>query len=241
MTIEQKLAVVESFRAFIATLVWPVVVILIIARFAPQLREFFNNLSEVSVKAPGVETTVKRKIEAAAALGAATAKTPPSGEPPGAIADARNIAALVEQRVTPKTVRRLSGAKILWVDDHPENNTYERHALEALGINFTLSESTDDALKRLQHDNFDLIISDMRRGGDPAAGLTLLEALRKRGDNDPLILYSSLTAAQRYKADIRSRGAQGITSNPSELFSMVSEVLSAGTRMPHNTGPQADA
>ena len=38
---------------------------------------------------------------------------------------------------------------ILWVDDRPENNTFERQAFEAMGIRFTLALSTDDAFERL--------------------------------------------------------------------------------------------
>jgi hypothetical protein len=38
---------------------------------------------------------------------------------------------------------------MLWVDDHPENNTYERRALKAVGIKFTLVLSTREASEAL--------------------------------------------------------------------------------------------
>ncbi|MFL6354136.1 MAG: hypothetical protein ACJ74Z_20105, partial [Bryobacteraceae bacterium] len=39
--------------------------------------------------------------------------------------------------------------EILWVDDRPDNNVYERRAFEPLGITFTLATSTDQALELL--------------------------------------------------------------------------------------------
>jgi CheY-like chemotaxis protein len=43
----------------------------------------------------------------------------------------------------------LAGKSILWVDDRPANNIYERQAMEALGIRFTISTSTEEALQML--------------------------------------------------------------------------------------------
>jgi len=36
---------------------------------------------------------------------------------------------------------------VLWVDDRPENNSHERQAFEALGLRFTLAQSTDQAFQ----------------------------------------------------------------------------------------------
>jgi hypothetical protein len=36
--------------------------------------------------------------------------------------------------------------QILWVDDRPENNVYERQAMESMGLQFTLALSTSEAL-----------------------------------------------------------------------------------------------
>ena len=53
--------------------------------------------------------------------------------------------------------------EILWVDDRPENNTYERNTLEQYGLAFTLALSTEQALKYMEYNDFALIISDMGR------------------------------------------------------------------------------
>ena len=37
---------------------------------------------------------------------------------------------------------------MLWVDDRPENNLYERRALEALGIHIDLANDSQEALRK---------------------------------------------------------------------------------------------
>jgi len=50
--------------------------------------------------------------------------------------------------------------RILWVDDRPQNNVYERKTMESMGIQFTLAETTDEALEILSTHRFAAIISD---------------------------------------------------------------------------------
>src|SRR5258708_5452161 len=83
----------------------------------------------------------------------------------------------ISELITPKATRQLAGATVLWVDDRPNNNTSERQALEELGIQFTISTSTEDALEKLQQENYNVIISDMGRPPDRQAGYTLLEEI----------------------------------------------------------------
>ena len=52
---------------------------------------------------------------------------------------------------------------ILWVDDCPDNNIYDRAAFEAMGFSFTLALSTKEALQILSVERFAAIISDMGR------------------------------------------------------------------------------
>lgn len=116
--------------------------------------------------------------------------------------------------------------QLLWVDDNPDNNIYERSAMEAYSIKFVLSRSTEDALREIEslyktaNAYFDVIISDMGRPPDYKAGFTLLEALRARGNQTPYFIYCGHQAAKYAKEALR-RGAQGITNVPGELIDMV--------------------
>jgi CheY-like chemotaxis protein len=124
----------------------------------------------------------------------------------------------------PREQRRLQGAKVLWVDDRPNNNRFERQALEALGIDVELSLSTDDALDKLRRRPYDLIISDMGRPGDPRAGYTLLDRLRSGGNLVPYVIYAGSRAPEHVR-EAREHGAIGSTNRPQELVSMVTAAL----------------
>jgi hypothetical protein len=74
------------------------------------------------------------------------------------------------ERVTPA----LSGAKVLWVDQHPTNNTLERGILEDMGIKVQLALSNEDAdrlmdaFAREDGEGVDLVISNVvRPEGEP--------------------------------------------------------------------------
>jgi len=110
------------------------------------------------------------------------------------------------------------------VDDRPDNNLYERRALEALGIRFALSTSTDDAVTQLRYQRFDLIISDMGRPPDPQAGYTLLDKLRSEGDRTPFVIYAGSRSPEHVRESLR-RGAQGCTNSPQELIMIVTRIL----------------
>jgi len=110
--------------------------------------------------------------------------------------------------------------RILWVDDLPENNVYERRAFEALGYKFALALTTDDAMRQLEKSRFAAIISDMARNEGPREGFVLLQRLRAQGDDTPVYFYVGSAIAER-KREARELGGQGCTDNPEELFQMV--------------------
>jgi CheY-like chemotaxis protein len=206
---------------------WPAVVVGIAIAFRVPMTRFLNNLSELSFKAGGIEATAKRAtIEAAAALGAATARNASSGSE-GSSSDARDaahIASVVSHAAEPRAARRLAGANVLWVDDSPDNNQWERRAMEVLGIHFDLSTSTEDAIDKISRRNYDLIISDMGRPPDARAGYTLLEKLRGQGYKKPYVIYAG-SQAPEHRAEAKRRGAVDTTNNPQELFELVTTSL----------------
>ncbi len=90
----------------------------------------------------------------------------------------QGIASVVTEAVGATTTRQMANSTVLWVDDRPNNNVYERMALEALGIRFVISTSTDGAVEKLRSGRYDLVISDMGRPPDSLAGYTLLSRVR---------------------------------------------------------------
>jgi CheY-like chemotaxis protein len=117
--------------------------------------------------------------------------------------------------------------RVLWVDDHPENNHYEIGALTKLQIDVLPATSTSAAVKALEDDpdGFDLVISDWGRPWDgPGAGLRLLSRLRRRGSALPLVFYHDEfdTAARARRAEqALAAGALGEAVYPAELIPLV--------------------
>ncbi|HWR26464.1 MAG TPA: response regulator [candidate division Zixibacteria bacterium] len=227
MAIEDWIKMAEVFVSLIQAIIWPVVLLVIILYFKTSLKSFISNIGEFNLKAgsSGIEATAKRQqIEAAAMLGAASARKSnelEGDQEPLNEDKVREIASLISDSVTSYSAsRKLNEASVLWVDDRPENNIFERKSLEALGIRFTISKSTGDALEKLRLHRFEAIISDMGRPPDPMAGYTLLDALRKSNIKTPFIIYAGSNKPE-HKEEAKRRGAQGSTNNPKELFQLI--------------------
>ena len=222
MTADQVIRLIDAIAGLLAVLVWPALLVFLAIRFRSSLADFLGHLGEFSFKAPGLEASARRQqVEAAAALGAAAASQAgsPGDADPAAVADTV-AAALPDAR----SQRRLRDKLVLWVDDNPGNNRYERQAMEALGVRFALSTSTEDALEQLKRQSFDLIISDMSRPPDDRAGYTLLDTLRSRGDRTPYMIYASSRSPEHVQ-EARKHGALGCTNSPEELTRVVTQAL----------------
>ena len=226
MTVDDFVKVIDALTKLLGALAWPILVGYVLVRFAPAMSEFFASLGEFTFKGAGFEASAKRKqAEAAAALAAAAAARPNADSTPDSAArSAREAAEVVADAVTPRVLRKARRATILWVDDRPDNNIYERQSLEALGVTFVLAMSTEEALEKRKSQRFDAIISDMGRPPDNRAGYTLLKRLRDEGDQTPYVIYSGSNAPE-HKAEARRAGALGCTNRASELFEYVLSAL----------------
>lgn len=154
---------------------WPVIILFVVIYLGSSIKNFINNLRRFSAKGPqGFEVTATVEVEqirkeAAGYLGAALTTVSDETFTDGqvlregqvSVGEVRGIAKAVSQEITLDSLRTLSGASVLWVDDHPSKNFYKRKALELLGIHFTISTSTKDALEKVSKHKYDVIISDM--------------------------------------------------------------------------------
>ncbi len=131
--------------------------------------------------------------------------------------------------------------RILWVDDRPEGNTFERAALAKLQIEVVTATSTDEALARVAEsaradseksgddDRFHLVITDWSRPAEPPdAALLLMRKLRDAGCELPVIVYhfafDDATRAARAAA-AKAAGAVGEAVFPSDLMLLVARAL----------------
>jgi CheY-like chemotaxis protein len=145
-----------------------------------------------------------------------------------------NERSLISKRAQ-RTADVLQGAHILWVDDHPENNTNERNILYSFGMLVDLADSTDKAMSMLKtkkngRQRYDVIISDMKRvekGEDkPQAGEELLRRIKEKAEEFNIIDIPVIFYAGGFD---RRRGippyAFGMTNRPDDLLHYIMDVL----------------
>lgn len=179
--------------------------------FAPS--DFANQQNYVDL--------INKEIFAAASL--AVASTKDRGAE-GRV-DIGNIVSVIRESSGRSRERNSDSRRhLLWVDDRPDNNVYERKAFEAVGIKISLSTSTNEALDMIRSGEFGAIISDMGRKEGPKEGYVLLNALRSMGDETPFFIYAGSNLPE-HRREALSRGAQGSTNNPQDLFEMVTREL----------------
>lgn len=116
--------------------------------------------------------------------------------------------------------RNTKRKEILWVDDNPDNNLYERYLFEASGIAVTSAQSTDEAMNLLNSHRYSAIISDMQRAEGGEAGIALLQKIRNMNDNTPFFIYTGNKTPQK-EEKTKENGGQGCTDSPEELYRMV--------------------
>ncbi len=115
-------------------------------------------------------------------------------------------------------------ARVLWVDDHPENNQVERKFLENQGVAVYNTRSTQDALILLSMYQYDVVISDMGRQSDPLAGLKLVETMRRHGHETPFLMYTILPSEAQQQL-LKDYGAQGVAVDDEELYQLLAAYL----------------
>jgi serine/threonine protein kinase len=121
---------------------------------------------------------------------------------------------------------KLEGASVLWVDDYPSNLVHEIRTLAAMGIRIHLSTSTEDALANLRYgpQKFDVVISDLGRGADTTAGLTLLREKARLADATPCILYAT-PRLFGYQQEALELGAFGLAVLSTDLYQLVLQAI----------------
>ena len=110
--------------------------------------------------------------------------------------------------------------RVLWVDDHPANNSVERGHLERNGIAVYQVTTTEEALQLLAMYDYGAVISDMNRNDKPLDGLTLVKEMRRRDDRTPFVLYS-VVPSEEQRLSVAQAGGQAATVTPRELYDAV--------------------
>jgi CheY-like chemotaxis protein len=140
------------------------------------------------------------------------------------------IDALVAQ--VPRLATQPRGSsRVLWVDDNPSNNEYERSLLRVDGIVFDSVVSTAEAIEQLRTSTYDLVITDLGRrwSSDRSqdAGRALLGSVVITDGGPPVVVYAGRQAV-RQEAELLALGAFGVSQDREHLLTLVREALGRG-------------
>jgi len=129
----------------------------------------------------------------------------------------------VVERVIDGT-RSVRLARLLWVDDNPDNNVYETVALEKLGLLITKAISTASGLFYLERLRFSLAVTDLGRPEGPEVGIEFIRAVKRLHEHVPVIVYT--TNADSVRERLIKEGAEAVVDQPGDLVQTVLAVRS---------------
>lgn len=120
-----------------------------------------------------------------------------------------------------KSATTRGGKRILWVDDHPENNGSLQAALADQGFEIQNALTTESAFQFFAPATFDFVISDMQRGMDRSAGLSLAKSIKLKDPAQKFAIYCGIGNAKRLAGSEREHNVDLITASPIELMSFL--------------------
>lgn len=114
-----------------------------------------------------------------------------------------------------------NGKRILWVDDHPENNGSLQSALMDQGYEVINALTSAAALSQFDTTSFDFVISDLVRGMDRNAGLHIARDVKARKPHQLVAIYCGAANAERLGGKEKDLGVDLITASPIELMAFL--------------------
>ena len=84
----------------------------------------------------------------------------------------------------------LKDGRLLWVDDLPGNNRPIVELLQRAGMTIDLALDTEEGLTLLQRHQYDVVITDLRRGDDPQAGMRLIAEMSRLEIGVPILVFT---------------------------------------------------
>ncbi|MEV0893004.1 hypothetical protein [Promicromonospora sp. NPDC050262] len=224
----------------VASLLWPLLVIVVLLVFGRQLLSKLRNSDDVTLEIGGQRLNLKQATDQQSDMitdlqhEVALLKRQLDGVLPNP--EAETIEQF--QAATPRSdetawtsqeqERQVSvpvNLPILWVDDHPENNAMVAESWRRDGAEVDTARSTAEAMRLLAGRRYGMVISDMGRhesGVDVSdAGLRLLAKVRAADAHLPFVLYGNVEPVAEAA---RAAGATLVTGSTFELVDYASKV-----------------
>jgi len=221
MAIIETIEPVFRFLEIITT--WPVIFFIVVLLFRKEIHaimpELAQRLKKITIGQNSAEFTDVRLKALIDAIKTTTEEY--KDDPEELVYSVKDLIKKVPEvsSIAPENTASLSGSSILWVDDKPMNNVYETSILKRLGASIIFARSTEEALKFLNQDTYDLIISDILRVEEGTenhdAGYELLDELHHQKMSIPLVFYTgNITWVNSHK----SKRAYAVANMPDDLI-----------------------
>lgn len=206
LSVHDTVQILNALQGYI----WPIVVAAVLLRLTPTINEAIRS-RRIDLEVAGVKISLQEALV----------------QLPRQIDDLRRQ--VVGERGADTAELEVSAGRILWVDDRPTANVFEKAALENDGWKITSVESTDAAIAVAdgKWDSYDVVVSDMRRdeGGTmvPDAGLALAKYIRASGANVRIYIYTGQEGrvVLRRSQAIENGLITDATSNSASLLSLI--------------------
>lgn len=129
-----------------------------------------------------------------------------NGVHPSDIEDA--VGRRLYRRLPEKPVETLRNFWVLWVDDDPDNNiSFQESLSKETRIRFVNVTNTQDALKALPTQQFDLVVSDVSRFDDKEAGVKMMRRFQAAGVTTPTLFFTHPNYVRQHKELLVGMGA----------------------------------
>jgi CheY-like chemotaxis protein len=213
----------------IAAALWVVLALLVFLSFRKALGARLPFLTKLGLTPTGVSMEFAQQK-----LDEATGKTKP---------EARRAVTQATKRAVLNRVERnadlLGRARVLWVDDHPENNRPIVDLLDRFGAVVETPRSNAAALELMDTTHFHVVLSDVGRDDEgpesSRAGVRLAEEVYRRTHGQKTILFTArfdplrlpdATEAERLElARTVSRVVSGRTNRYDEVLHLILDTL----------------
>lgn len=203
----------------VATLLWPLIVILIVIGFWPGIAAIVESARsrKFALKIGGQELSMEEANHGQQRL----------------IMDLLMQVAAIQKKVhireldhgdaTGATAIPLSrSASVLWVDDNPKAISYLLETLRDLGMKVDEATSTAEGTDLFSTRLYDFVISDMRRQEgrnlNQTAGLEFLKKVREKSPKVPFFLFTGDGSIKEHGREAREMGVTEMTSSPTRLL-----------------------
>jgi len=136
-----------------------------------------------------------------------------------------------DRRETIAPARRETLVKVLWVDDHPQNNIGLQYAFQALGMVVICIDSNAGIQEAFTTaDGFDVVITDMYRDAiKDRPGLQTVDIIRKQHPGVPVVIYAGSYTAAHANEPVSSPVIAD-TNDTRRVFTIVADIAPKKTK-----------